>query len=477
LVDRKISFDRTTTNLFPLPFKGKRILEKFVKDQILRPISKFRVAVAIMPRYISAKYVSWSNEMNVGALSDYFDGVGTKILKGTEIDPTVSNGHELQGVDDFRAFLGTPTERQSIPVTYVWLDDQNDHPVLLALKGTWYDSRRGKSRSAEYRLYYPAASEDVVYRARAGDRLFLCQPKEGPLLAIFCPSGSSVEQQLLWLFGLYRSSESDLFQIDLRTAPGRHLDFAARQVLELINVEVVATEEQWLKRIIAQFGEGYPSTSEFSAFARKLAKQVDPILDPDTALATWMDFEEGLFRTLEQHLVGERLTSGFVSSGRPDVEEFLKFSLSVHNRRKSRAGYALAHHVEALLKAHGLKFKREATTEKRNGPDFLFPGEQAYHDQSFLATDLIMLGVKTTCKDRWRQVLAEANRIGRKHLLTFEPGISEAQTSEMRRENLQLVIPKHLHESYTPEQRNEILSVAEFLNLVNAKDPARVVRA
>jgi hypothetical protein len=409
--------------------------------------------------------------MHAGALSDYFNGVGTKVLKGTEIDPRVSNGHELQGVDNFREFLGTPSDRQSIPVTYVWLDDQNDHPIVLTLKGTWYDSRRGKSRSAEYRLYYPAASEDVVHRARAGDRLILCQPKQGPLLAIFCPSGSSVEQQLLWLFGLEKNSESDLFQIDLRTAHGRHLDFSARQVLELINVEVVATEEQWLQRIITQFGKGYPSTSEFSAFARKMAKHVDPIVDPDTALATWMDFEESLFRTLEQHLVGERLKCGFINGDQPDVEEFLKFSLSVHNRRKSRAGYALAHHVEAVLVAHGLKFKREATTEKRNGPDFLFPDEHAYHDQTFPVTDLTMLGVKTTCKDRWRQVLAEANRIGRKHLLTFEPGISQAQTSEMRRENLQLVIPKHLHESYAPEQRNEILSFADFLDLVKAREP------
>jgi hypothetical protein len=30
-----------------------------------------------------------------------------------------------------------------------------------------------------------------------------------------------------------------------------------------------------------------------------------------------------------------------------------------------------------------------------------------------------MLGVKTTCSDRWRQVLAEADRIQLKHLLTL----------------------------------------------------------
>ena len=42
-----------------------------------------------------------------------------------------------------------------------------------------------------------------------------------------------------------------------------------------------------------------------------------------------------------------------------------------------------------------------------------------------------MLGAKSTCKDRWRQVLAEDEKISRKHLLTLEPGISEPQTHQM----------------------------------------------
>lgn len=35
-----------------------------------------------------------------------------------------------------------------------------------------------------------------------------------------------------------------------------------------------------------------------------------------------------------------------------------------------------------------------------------------------------MLGAKTTIKERWRQVLEEANRIERKHLITLEPAVS-----------------------------------------------------
>ena len=76
-----------------------------------------------------------------------------------------------------------------------------------------------------------------------------------------------------------------------------------------------------------------------------------------------------------------------------------------------------------------------------------------------------MLGVKTSCKDRWRQVLAEADRIRCKHLLTLEPGISPTQTDEMRKENLQLVIPRPLHGSYRAVQQDGLVDVASFLDL------------
>ena len=80
-----------------------------------------------------------------------------------------------------------------------------------------------------------------------------------------------------------------------------------------------------------------------------------------------------------------------------------------------------------------------------------------------------MLGAKSTCKDRWRQVLSEAARIEGKHLLTLEPSISENQTSEMRAKQLQLVLPKALHETYRPAQRSWLMSVADFISLVRAR--------
>ena len=77
-----------------------------------------------------------------------------------------------------------------------------------------------------------------------------------------------------------------------------------------------------------------------------------------------------------------------------------------------------------------------------------------------------MLGVKSTSKDRWRQVLDEADRIPDKHLCTLEAGISTKQTEAMRNRHLTLVIPAELHATYTASQLTEIISVERFIEFV-----------
>jgi len=83
-----------------------------------------------------------------------------------------------------------------------------------------------------------------------------------------------------------------------------------------------------------------------------------------------------------------------------------------------------------------------------------------------------MLGAKTTCKDRWRQVLTEAARINNKHLMTIEPAISENQTSEMHHHGLQLVVPRSIHKTFQPSQQEWLLDVSEFITLVRQKEIA-----
>ncbi|HCJ9324453.1 TPA: hypothetical protein NV932_005025, partial [Escherichia coli] len=95
-----------------------------------------------------------------------------------------------------------------------------------------------------------------------------------------------------------------------------------------------------------------------------------------------------------------------------------------------------------------------------------------YHNPAFDSLKLTMLGVKSTCKDRWRQVLAEADRIDDKHLLTLETAISTHQTDEMAAKRLQLVLPRSLHQTYTPAQQAWLMDVVSFTELVRARQNA-----
>jgi hypothetical protein len=130
----------------------------------------------------------------------------------------------------------------------------------------------------------------------------------------------------------------------------------------------------------------------------------------------------------------------------------------------------LENQLIALFDALDVRHTFNPVTENRARPDFIFPGIDEYRDAEFPALDLTMLGVKTTCKDRWRQVLSEAKRIEEKHLLTLESPISPAQTDEMKDHRIQLVIPRTLHKPYRPEQRQWLMSVEDFIALARQRD-------
>jgi hypothetical protein len=77
-----------------------------------------------------------------------------------------------------------------------------------------------------------------------------------------------------------------------------------------------------------------------------------------------------------------------------------------------------------------------------------------------------MLAAKTTCKDRWRQILNEAERIPVKHLLTLQEGISENQFREMHAAGVTLVVPRPLMSKYPVSVRHQLLSVEKFVSEV-----------
>ena len=394
-------------------------------------------------------------------LSGYFLGVASKRLTAVEVNPNTSNQHEFNGVASLKQILGTDT--RTLPARFVYLGEHDDETVSTSGFVTWYDSRRDvPTRAAEYRLYFPTTP--VSERASEGDLLIAGTRTDGSLLIIIAQSGSSAERQLQWLFRLPPEQTNSYSVHEIDENHDVQLGFAHLSILDNIGTEVLIRDESCLERMLRKFNGEFPSTREFSAFARDTFPGDISSENPDRKLSEWMNHELLLFRILEHHLVEEQINTGFA-----DVDSFISFSLSVHNRRKARAGYALENHMEKLLIDHTIHYSRGAETENRVKPDYIFPGIERYKDANFPENRLTMLGVKATCKDRWRQVLSEANRIKDKHLLTLEPGISENQTNEMQANNLQLVVPTSIHESYQPVQMEYLMSVSSFIGLVGER--------
>lgn len=403
--------------------------------------------------------------MRFGMLSEHFVGAVAKQLTLVETITDQSNQHEFQGIQPFRALLGLE-DRRRIPTRFIRLDDESP-PLSQEGFLSWSNVRKGKPRAAEYHLYY---STNAVTEVMAiDDLMILALRADGRLLCLITPPHTSTASQLLWLFGLEAPTGRSVTVSHLQEGHDTALGFAARQILEQLEIEVDEPQDDHLDALIEPFGTTFPKTKVFSDLARTSLPEVSAADDADLALSLWIEREEQLFRRLERRIVAQRIEQGFLTNAGTDVDGFIGFSLSVQNRRKSRVGHALENHLEAVFQAQGLAFARGAMTENRNRPDFLFPGPVQYADSTFPAERLTMLGAKSTLKDRWRQVLSEAERIPNKHLLTLEPSISENQTDEMQAKHLQLVVPRLLHETFKPKQQAWLMDINAFTEMVRQR--------
>lgn len=239
----------------------------------------------------------------------------------------------------------------------------------------------------------------------------------------------------------------------------------------LIDTHMVAPElheKLEFDKFISELEEDFPSSEIMSAAARRIQ---DTVFDhqefictnPDRKLLDWTDVEYRLFRALEYARYGEIINRGFAT-----VEEFIVTANQVLNRRKSRAGKSLEHHLAAIFDGNQIIYQSQAITEGNKKPDFLFPSQAAYHDATFPTDKLISLAAKTTCKDRWRQVINEADRLRgrRKFLCTLQQGISAAQMDEMEAEQVVLVVPKPYIQTYPKDRQERIWTVGKFVQFV-----------
>lgn len=389
-----------------------------------------------------------------GVLKNYIRGAAIKKLSNVEVNPKRSNQHEINGVQVLRDLFGI--EKKELDAIFIRLNEHEETTAIESGTMTWYDAREGHPTRSEHRLYYSDPCP-AIELAEEGDTLAIVCRQEGPVVLVTAASGTQPERCLEDLFGENSSTELMRSSVAFEEQEATH---TRRHVLRLLGIEVTPTfGADYLAKIEAKFGTlKFPKTREFSELARELSPPLEDFQSADQAICNLWDVEEAMFTQLEEALVNKKLDEGF-----SNVADFIWSAKSILNRRNARAGGALENHLEAIFTSRGLSFDRGKRTENRKTPDFLFPSAEAYHTPSFCADNLTMLAVKTSCKDRWRQVLSEAERVPEKHLFTLEGGITEHQTDEMRASGLQLVVPSQIQTTFTKNQINWLWSLEGFI--------------
>lgn len=242
---------------------------------------------------------------------------------------------------------------------------------------------------------------------------------------------------------------------------------------QIIDKSAIVTPDQLLQDAFIAFinnHSDFPDTIEMASYVRKCvidAKRytIEQISrKADDIILEWTEAEYQLFRGLEEKIYRPVFTKPF-----ENCQSLVEFSNSILNRRKSRAGKSLEHHLAEIFTASRLRFEEQVITENKKKPDFIFPDGESYHDFMFPADKLTMLGAKTTCKDRWRQVLNEADRIPNKHLFTLQRGVTKNQLQEMKDEHLTLVVPKDNKNLFLPEFHDNIMCLSDFIVMVRER--------
>ena len=163
------------------------------------------------------------------------------------------------------------------------------------------------------------------------------------------------------------------------------------RLIETTQIVPEVRHSQAIKAFISSLNVDFPVSSQMSAAARMLENDIfsNHYLiqsDPDQMLLRWTDEEYRLFKALEEARYGDIVSRGFST-----VDDFVLMANQVLNRRKSRAGKSLEHHLSAIFDENKIRYTAQAITEGNKKPDFLFPSEEAYHDMTFSVESCVPL--------------------------------------------------------------------------------------
>lgn len=335
----------------------------------------------------------------------------------------------------------------------LYIDSHADHRTARAV---WYNNRLHNNPSS-------GRNEARLTNLGGASSALLDPESTGALVAFAFSVGGDDGECHVWV--CRHGTEED--QVEDRIGPvppGKWavLDFDQSPIPNLLESGLTPTASCWMSAgsIPPAWLERFPSGEEVIRKAVELRRLAG--LTPDKRLLKRRECEFAIFRSVEEAVELPIIQRGFSS-----VDTFAARALTILQRRKSRSGRSLELHTRQIFLEEGLTegadFEHQPESDPARRPDFLFPSGAHYRDPAFPTARLRMLAVKTTCRDRWRQILNEADRIPRKHLLTLQEGISVNQFREMTSAGVQLVVPDPLMDTFPDDVRPHLQALESFI--------------
>ncbi|AMV17420.1 type II restriction endonuclease [Planctomyces sp. SH-PL14] len=331
------------------------------------------------------------------------------------------------------------------PVRAVWYNNKTSEPDAPGAKKK---SKRDECRLTRF----------------GGARSALLDPESTGSLAVFAfYRGETGESEVCHVWVCDTEVEADLVEDRVGPVePGKLTVWTVDENDPLLPKRSRPQNSCWLEP--EEFPSGWLSV--FPTGAEIIRKTVELRsghgLPVDSRLLKRRRCEYELFQSLEEATELPIIRNGF-----DNIEDFLARAQHILQRRKSRAGLSLELQTrEIFLEENllqGTDFDHQPESEPGKHPDFLFPSKSHYSDPAFPASRLRMLAAKTTCKDRWSQVLTEAQRIPEKHLLTLQEGMSVRQFTNMTEAGIRLVVPTPIIGKFPSQVRPHLQSLESFI--------------
>ncbi|WP_417465942.1 type II restriction endonuclease [Kordiimonas sp.] len=336
----------------------------------------------------------------------------------------------------------------------LYIDSHADHKHV---RWVYYNSHRHEKRTSTNR-----GRDETRITRLGGASSALLDPESTGALAIFAfqrDSDGTGKECHVWV--CRHETEEDL--VEDRIGPIQPGEWRLRDFGQPDLFDAKAHHSScWLEpaNIPPEWLINFPTGAEI--ISKTLELRPGNGIEIDERLIKRRNCEFEIFQSVEQAVALPRISQGFDS-----VNEFVTYAQSLLQRRKARSGRSLELHTKAIFVEENLNeavdFQHQPNSEPGKRPDFLFPNQSCYQDTSFPVKNLRMLAVKTSCRDRWRQILNEADRIPQKHLLTLQEGVSENQFREMTQAGVKLVVPKPIISTYPKSVQPYLQTLESFI--------------